>query len=62
MTKLSKKQESLLNELLEDFDGDAEELLGKNGADAGQKTRLGGHAGRAQWLYQQNPTDRRWPV
>ena len=31
MTKLTKKQESLLNELLEDFDGDAEELLGKNG-------------------------------
>lgn len=31
MTKLTKKQESLLNELLDDFDGDAEELLGKNG-------------------------------
>ena len=31
MTKLTKKQESLLNELLEDFDGDAESLLGKNG-------------------------------
>ena len=31
MTKLTKKQESLLNELLEDFDGDAEALLGKNG-------------------------------
>jgi putative transposase len=31
MTKLTKKQESLLNELLADFDGDAEELLGKNG-------------------------------
>jgi transposase-like protein len=31
MTKLTKKQESLLNQLLEDFDGDAEELLGKNG-------------------------------
>jgi hypothetical protein len=31
MTKLTKKQESLLNELLEGFDGDAEELLGKNG-------------------------------
>ena len=28
MTKLTKKQESLLNELLEDFDGDAGELLG----------------------------------
>ena len=31
MTKLTKKQESLVNELLADFDGDAEELLGKNG-------------------------------
>lgn len=31
MTKLTKKQESLLSELLADFDGDAEELLGKNG-------------------------------
>jgi len=31
MTKLTKKQESLLDELLKDFDGDAEALLGKNG-------------------------------
>jgi putative transposase len=31
MTKLTKKQESLLSELLQDFDGNAEELLGKNG-------------------------------
>ena len=31
MTKLTKKQESLLNELLADFNGDAEDLLGKNG-------------------------------
>ena len=31
MTKLTKKQESLLNELVADFNGDAEDLLGKNG-------------------------------
>ena len=31
MTKITKKQEALLNELLKDFDGDAEDLLGKHG-------------------------------
>ncbi|MCZ6832062.1 MAG: transposase [Gammaproteobacteria bacterium] len=31
MTQLTKKQDSLLNELLANFDGDAEERLGKNG-------------------------------
>lgn len=31
MTNLTEKQKSLLDELLKDFDGDAESLLGKNG-------------------------------
>ena len=31
MTKLTKKQESLLNELLEDFKGDPESVLGQHG-------------------------------
>jgi transposase-like protein len=31
MTKITKKQEALLTELLKDFDGDAEDLLGKHG-------------------------------
>ncbi len=31
MTNLTEKQKSLLDELLQDFDGDAESLLGKNG-------------------------------
>lgn len=31
MTKLSKKQESLLNELLEDFKGDTEAVMGRDG-------------------------------
>jgi hypothetical protein len=29
MTKLTKKQESLLNELIKDFDGDTEAVMGK---------------------------------
>jgi hypothetical protein len=31
MTKLTKKQESLLNELLADFKGDAEAVMGQDG-------------------------------
>ncbi len=31
MTKITEKQTALLNELLKDFDGDAEDLLGKHG-------------------------------
>ena len=31
MTKITEKQKALLNELLQDFDGDAEDLLGKHG-------------------------------
>ena len=31
MTNLTEKQNSLLDELIKDFDGDAESLLGKNG-------------------------------
>jgi len=31
MTNITKKQEALLNELLKDFNGDAEDLLGKHG-------------------------------
>ncbi len=31
MTKLTERQETLLNELLKDFNGDAEGLLGKDG-------------------------------
>ena len=31
MTKLTKKHESLLNELLEDFKGDTEAVMGRNG-------------------------------
>ena len=31
MTKLTRKQESLLNELLEDFKGDPEAVMGRHG-------------------------------
>ena len=31
MTKLTKKQESLLNELLADFKGDTEAVMGQDG-------------------------------
>ena len=31
MTKLTKKQESLLNELLEDFKGDPRAVMGRDG-------------------------------
>ena len=31
MTNITKKTEALLNELLKDFNGDAEDLLGKHG-------------------------------
>ena len=56
MTNITKKQEALLNELLKDFNGDAEDLLGKHGLvmelkKRGLEARLEGE------LVPQNPDD-----
>ena len=56
MTNITKKQEALLNELLKDFNGDAEDLLGKHGLVMELKKR-GLEAMLEGELVPQNPDD-----